>query len=61
MANLKSARIADPLAWLDALAQSDTLLALAAFVGCVCWPGAQCCWYAGPFARPICRCCWGAG
>jgi small-conductance mechanosensitive channel len=35
MANLKSARIADPLAWLDALAQSDTLLALAAFVGCV--------------------------
>ena len=35
MANLKSARIADPLAWLDALAQTDTLLALAAFVGCV--------------------------
>ena len=35
MANLKSARIADPLAWLDALAQSDTLLALAVFVGCV--------------------------
>ena len=35
MANLKSVRIADPLGWLDSLVQADTLLALAAFVGCV--------------------------
>ena len=35
MANLKSVRIADPLAWLDSLAQPDTLVALAAFVACV--------------------------
>ena len=35
MANLKSVRIADPLAWLDALAQTDTLLALAVFAACV--------------------------
>jgi len=33
MANLKSVRIADPLGWLDALAQTETLLALAAFGG----------------------------
>ena len=35
MANLKSARIADPLGWLDALAQPDTLVALAAFGSCL--------------------------
>ena len=35
MANLKSTRIADPLAWLDSLAQPDSLVALAVFVGCV--------------------------
>ena len=35
MANLKSARIADPLAWLDSLAKPDSLLALAVFAGCV--------------------------
>lgn len=35
MANLKSVRIADPLGWLDALAQTETLLALAVFGGCV--------------------------
>ena len=35
MVNLKSVRIADPLGWLDALVQADTLLALAAFVACV--------------------------
>ena len=35
MASLKSARIADPLAWLDSLAQPDSLVALAVFVGCV--------------------------
>ena len=35
MANLKSVRIADPLAWLDSLAQPDSLVALTAFVACV--------------------------
>ena len=35
MANLKSARIADPLAWIDSLAQPDTLVALAVFGTCV--------------------------
>lgn len=35
MAGLKSTRIADPLAWLDALARPETLLALAAFAACV--------------------------
>ncbi len=35
MANLKTARIADPLDWLDALARPETVQALAAFAGCV--------------------------
>ena len=35
MASLKSARIADPLAWLDSLAQPDSLVALAVFALCV--------------------------
>ena len=35
MANLKSVRIADPMGWFDSLVRPDTLLALAAFVGCV--------------------------
>ncbi len=35
MANLKSARIADPLAWIDSLAQPDSLVALAVFALCV--------------------------
>ncbi|MEN9889364.1 MAG: Mechanosensitive channel MscK precursor [Pseudomonadota bacterium] len=35
MANLKSARIADPLGWLDALARPETVQALIAFAGCV--------------------------
>ncbi|MFM7025771.1 MAG: mechanosensitive ion channel protein, partial [Limnohabitans sp.] len=35
MASLKSARIADPLAWLDSLAQPDSLVALAVFAACV--------------------------
>lgn len=33
MADLKTVHIADPLAWIDALAQPDSLLALAAFGG----------------------------
>jgi len=35
MANLKNVKIADPLAWLDSLAQPESLVALAAFVACV--------------------------
>lgn len=35
MANLNAAHIADPQAWMDALARPETLLALAAFAGCV--------------------------
>ncbi len=35
MANLKSARIADPLGWIDSLARPDSLTALAAFAACV--------------------------
>ena len=35
MAQLKAVQIADPLAWLDALARPESLLALAAFAGCV--------------------------
>lgn len=35
MASLKSARIADPLAWLDALARPESLVALGAFVACL--------------------------
>ena len=43
MANLKNVHIADPLGWLDALARTDSLVALAAFAGsvllswCVVW------------------------
>ena len=35
MANLKAARIADPLGWLDALARPETVQALVAFAACV--------------------------
>ncbi len=35
MANLKNVKIADPLAWLDALARPESLVALAAFAACV--------------------------
>ena len=35
MANLKSVQIADPLAWIDSLAQPDSLVALAAFAASV--------------------------
>ncbi len=35
MANLKNMKIADPLAWLDSLAQPESLVALAAFAACV--------------------------
>ncbi len=35
MANLKNVKIADPLAWLDSLAQPESLVALAAFAACV--------------------------
>ena len=35
MANLKNVHIADPLGWLDSLAQPDSLVALAAFAGSV--------------------------
>ena len=35
MASLKSARIADPLAWLDALARPESLVALGAFAACL--------------------------
>jgi small-conductance mechanosensitive channel len=35
MASLKTAHIADPLGWLDALVQPDSLVALAAFAACV--------------------------
>ena len=39
MANLKSVKIADPLAWLDALARPESLVALAAFAACVLLAG----------------------
>ena len=35
MANLKAVNIADPLAWLDSLARTDSLVALGAFAGSV--------------------------
>ncbi len=35
MANLKNVHIADPLAWIDSLARPESLVALAAFAGCV--------------------------
>lgn len=36
MANLKNVKIADPLAWLDSLAQPESLVALVAFAASVC-------------------------